>query len=600
MSEEGATGEPDPRPGMGDGANAPEPPITAEDIAADSVRVVEDRRELDIKTPGRSVMGSALVVSGATLFSRVLGLTRDVLMAAMFGFSREMDAFFLAFTIPNLFRKLFGEGALSSATIPVLTRYRLRGDMSATRRFLGTLATLLTLGLGAVTLLIIGVTWLLLPEWFSDPGKFEIFRNYLSILLPYVVFICLAALQAGALNCWNRFGAPALMPALANLIWILALVYVANSALQDSASGAVTFMAFGVLVSGVAQWLFQMIPLAKLKLVSRPKLKLSEPGVRETFKAMAPMLFALAVFQVNTFLDQVLAEFLVPGNGAVSSYSFASRLFQFPLGLVGVALGTAMFPLMSRFAASNELEKLTASLMNSVRLIAFIAFPAAVGLGVLALPITELLYGGARSTPEMLERSALVVSLLCVSLPIVSVISLLTKSFYALRDYKTPTRIALVSVGVNVIANVLLLQTPLREAGLALGTAISGSLNLGLLALVLRRRLTGTVVESMRLSAIPQTSERLAQPMSPSKLRAIPVSIARAFGVALVMGLGAWLVEAALYKQFGLYGRTSRVLSVGGGVLAGVVIYAGLSALLKAPEVSQILSLRKRRAATAD
>ena len=569
--------------------------LTPEGIAADSVRLEEERRELKIESPGRSVMGSAILVSGATFISRILGLGRDVLLAFLFGFSREMDAFFLAFTVPNLFRKLFGEGALSSATIPVLTRYRLRGDPEATRRLLGTLATLLGLGLGAITLLVIAVTWLLPADLFHDPAKYKLFREYLTILLPYVVFICLAALQSGALNCWNRFGLPALMPALANLIWIGALVYIWQSSLRYNEHDAVVFMAFAVLAAGVAQWGLQLIPLGRMKLIGGPKLALKEPGIRETFKAMAPMLFALAVFQVNTFLDQVLAEVLVPGNGAVSSYSFASRLFQFPLGLVGVALGTAMFPLMSRFAARNELEKLTAGLLNSARLIAFISLPAALGLAALANPITELLFGGPRSDPEMLRRSALVVTLLCISLPIVSVISLLTKTFYALRDYRTPTRIALVSVVVNIACNVILLQTPLLEAGLALGTAISGSLNLALLVFVLRKRLKGTILESMRAAAIPPASERLAQPITPSGLRAFPVSLVRSLGVALLMGLGAWLVQDALYIEFGLTGRTSRLLSVLGGVATGVVIYAGLSILLRAPEVQQILSLRKRR-----
>lgn len=569
---------------------------TPGEIAADSVRVEEDRRSGAFRAPGRSVIGSALVVSGATFLSRVFGLVRDVMMAGLFGFSREMDAFFLAFTIPNLFRKLFGEGALSSATIPVLTRYRLRGDPDATRRFLGTLATVLAVGLGTLTAILLAAAWILPADWFGNPEKYRLFREYLTILLPYVVFICLAALQAGTLNCWNRFGTPALMPALANLVWIAVLAFVAMTTLKDDTPAAVRVMAIGVLVAGAAQWLVQMIPLAKLKLLSPPKLKLREPGIRETFKAMAPMLFALAVFQVNTFLDQVLAEMLVPGHGAVSSYTFASRLFQFPLGLVGVALGTAMFPLMSRFAAGHEFEKLTASLLNSARLIAFIAFPAALGLGVLAFPITELLYGGPHSDPEMLQRSSLVVTLLCISLPIVSVISLLTKAFYALGDHRTPTRIALLAVLVNVVANILLLQTPLREAGLALGTAISGALNLGLLSLVLRRRLSGTVVDSLRLAAAPPTSERLAQPLSPSRLRAIPASVARALLVAVVMAAGAWLVEHALFGEFGLTGRWSRLLSVGAGVLAGVVMYSGLSMLLKAPEIAQILSLRKRRA----
>jgi putative peptidoglycan lipid II flippase len=385
------------------------------------------------------------------------------------------------------------------------------------------------------------------------------------------------------------------MPAVANAIWILPLIYIAMSPIRGDPHAAVTLMAAAVLVSGIAQWGLQMFPLGRMKLLSPPRLALNEPGIRETFKAMAPMLFSLAVFQVNTFMDQVLAEVLVEGHGAVSSYGYASRLFQFPLGLVGVALGTAMFPLMSRFAARNELEKLTAGLLNSSRLIAFIAFPAALGLAALAYPITHLLFGGPRSEVAMLERSALVAGLLCISLPIVSVISLLTKTFYALRDYRTPTRIALIAVLVNLVANVILLQTPLKEAGLALGTAISGALNLVLLAWLLRARLKGTIMDSMRAAAIPPSSERLAQPLTPSTLRGIPVSIVRSALVACVMAGGAWSVQERLYLAFGLAGRSSRLLSVGAAVLAGVVIYTGLSMLLRAQEVQQILSLRKRR-----
>jgi peptidoglycan biosynthesis protein MviN/MurJ (putative lipid II flippase) len=313
---------------------------------------------------------------------------------------------------------------------------------------------------------------------------------------------------------------------------------------------------------------------------------------------MAPMLFALAVFQVNTFLDQVLAEALIEGDGAVSSFNYASRLFQFPLGLVGVALGTAMFPLMSRFAAENQLERLTASLLNSVRLLVFIAVPAAVGLAVLAFPIVELLFGGPRAKPEMLQRCALVVAMLCISLPIVSIISLLTKAFFALRDYKTPTRIALVAVAVNLIANVILLQTPLQEAGLAVGTAISGALNLALLVLVLRGRLKGTIVDSMRLAASPQVSERLAQPLSPSALRSFPISLVRSVVVATAMGCVAYWVERAVFGAFDDHGRSVRALSVIAAIASGVAVYASASWMLRAPEVTQILSLRRRRTTT--
>ena len=209
------------------------------------------------------------------------------------------------------------------------------------------------------------------------------------------------------------------------------------------------------------------------------------------------------------------------------------------------------------------------------------------------------MFGGPQSTPEFLERTALVTILLAVSLPIVSAIGLLTKAFYALRDSKTPTRIALVSVAINLVANFIFLQTPLREAGLALGTALSGAINLAWLGFNLRRMLRGSVLDSVRANALPATSERLAQPMSPSRVRAVAVSIARSMFICVVMGLCAYLVQHALFGAFGLTGRTSRALSVGAGVFAGVIAYAGLALLLKAPEAEELMALRKRRRAAA-
>jgi len=553
-------------------------------IAADSVRIDEER--------GRGVLGSAVVISLATLLSRVAGLCRDVLTAMLFGFGREIDAFFLAFTIPNLFRKLFGEGALTSAMIPVLSRYKLRGDMQAVRRLLGTLVALLVLLLGACCIAGLGIVWLLPSVWFGDAAKFDSFREHLTILLPYVIFICLAALQAGALNTWGRFGLPALTPAIANLIWVAVLCSIWFSPLRAQPHIGVMVMAAGVLLSGVAQWALQAPALRRHGLLSRPRLALDEPGLRQILRAMAPMLFALAVFQVNTFMDQLLAELLVPGDGAVASYGYASRLFQFPLGLVGVAVGTAMFPLMSKFAAGGEHDRLAAGLLNSCRLIAFVALPAAAGLAVLSLPVTTLLFSGPNSSPEMLARSALVAAMLCISLPLVSVLSLLTKAFYALGDHRTPTRFALIAVTVNFAANVILLQTPLLEAGLALGTAISGVVNLALMLGALRRRLRGTLHAAEVADA---GGEPLARPMSRAQARRIPLDMLRAALVSGVMAAGAWAVEAGLRGATGLSGRFALVVSVGGAVLSGMAIYFALSAVLRAPELKQ--ALRRRRAA---
>ncbi len=338
----------------------PEKPLTPAEIAADSVRIEEERRSRVLEKAGRSVVATAMLISAAVFLSRLLGLARDVLTAELFGFGPAIDAFFLAFTVPNLFRKLFGEGALSSATIPVIARYRLMRNEEATRRMVGTLATLMWLVLGAICALMIGAAWIIPADTFGNPAKFELFRLYLTILLPYVIFICLTALQSGVLNSYNRFAWSSLTPALANLIWISALValfMVRPAGAAQTAEWiptAVLWMSVAVLASGAVQWLIQIPEMAKIKLLSPPRLALSEPGVKQTLAAMGPMLFALAVFQVNTFVDQVQAEIWVEGDGAVAAYSYASRLFQFPLGLVGVALTTAVFPLMSRFAAGGR------------------------------------------------------------------------------------------------------------------------------------------------------------------------------------------------------------------------------------------------------
>ncbi len=564
------------------------------------MRLEEAARSGQARAIGRSIIGVALIISLATLLSRVLGLVRDVLTASMFGASREMDAFFMAFLIPNLFRKLFGEGALSSATIPVLARYRRAGDHAATRRLVATVATVVAIALAVICALTLTVCWLAPPSALGGE-KFELFRGYLTVLLPYVIFICLTGLQAGVLQSYQVFGVPSLTPALANLVWIgaLAVLWATGLPARDMPQ-AVLWMCGGVLLSGAAQWLAQLPSMRRVGLLARPMIAFNEPGVRQTFLAMAPMLFALAVFQVNTFFDQVMAETLVSGDGAVSAYAYAQRLFQLPLGLVSIALATAMFPLMSRYAAAGEMHKLTASVLNSQRLLAFISLPAAAGLCALSYPITALLFGGPAYSDEMLWRTALVVAMLSLSLPLVSAVGMLTKAFYAVRDNATPTRAALATVVINLGCNFVLVQSPLREAGLAVGTGVSTLFNLGVLTWLLRRRLRGGVVESVRAGALPQASDRMAQTVTPGKLKDVPLSMTRSLIIAAVMAVGAWAIERVLFEALGASGRAGRTVSVLTAIAAGVVMYAGLSAVLKAPEIGQILTLRKNRKTTTE
>ncbi|MCC6574046.1 MAG: murein biosynthesis integral membrane protein MurJ [Planctomycetes bacterium] len=581
-------------------ASSPDAPLSAAEIAAESVRLEEARRSGGARAVGRSIIGVALIISLATLLSRFLGLAREVFTAHLFGPSREMDAFFMAFLVPNLFRRLFGEGALSSATIPVLARYKRQGDPAATRRLVGTISTTVALGLTVAAAITIAVCWIIPPGAIGEAEKFVAFRLYLTILLPYVVFICITGLQAGVLQSYGVFGLPSLTPALANVVWIgvLGALWLTRLPATD-APAAVAWMAAGALLSGIVQWAAQLPSMRKVGLLVKPTLDFKEPGVRQTFAAMGPMLFALAVFQVNTFFDQVMAEMFVPGHGAVSVYAYAQRLFQLPLGLVSIALATAIFPLMSRFAAAGELPKLTASVVNSQRLLAFISLPAAAGLCALSYPITALLFAGPQYPQDMIQRTALVVAALSLSLPFVSAVGLVTKAFYALRDNKTPTRIALATVAINLVCNFIFVQTTLREAGLAVGTGVSTLFNLVLLAVMLRKRLRGGVLESGRVESSPQASERIAQPLTSSKVKSMPLGVLRSLVAALVMAGGAFAVEYALFGAFGLTGRTGRLISVSVAIIAGVVIYAGLSMALRAPEFEQIMALRKRHSSSS-
>lgn len=536
-----------------------------------------------------STLKAALRVASGTLLSRVLGLSRDIATAFFFGMGVAMDAFFIAFLIPNLFRKLFGEGALSAAVIPAVTEEREQQGQEAAVKLVSSVATALFLFLSVIAAIAVAVMWNLdaASVGMGDPEKWDAFRRFFSVLAPMVVFLCVGGLQAGVLNTAGSFGLPSVMPALHNVIWLGGIVLaVSTDVFGTSKVERLTVVCATILLGTLVQWGIQGVALYRKGYRIRPRFGFAEPAVKRVWQAMAPTVLALAVFQINTLLDLVIAEWFVAGDKAVSAYSYANRLFQFPLGIVSIALGTAIFPMLSRYAARGEVHKVTGGLMNGVRLLGFIVFPAAVGLAVLNESVVFVLLSGGEFTAGDAERTARVLLFFTLALPLVSCMQLVTKAFYAMRDTKTPTRIALMAVAVNLGANLLLVQTPLEEAGLALGSALSALFNLIMLALILRKRMGGSIIESARLEAARAVaSDRLAMPLSASGVRATRTSLLRSLAFAGVMGVGVWL----LLQAFGpIESRGLREIGLlFGAILCGVVIYATLHLINGSQEIRE-------------
>jgi putative peptidoglycan lipid II flippase len=542
----------------------------------------------------RKTIKAAMSTGAGTLVSRLLGLVRDMTMATMFGVGAAMDGFFLAFLIPNLFRRLFGEGALSGAVIPVVSEYREKKGIADVSRLMSQVSTALGLLLSAITGLGLALVFLLPHEYFGfgdNPAKWEIFSDSLLILSPLAVLLCLNGVWGGLLNAYGRFAVPALLPALQNMVWLAALALVGFLGLGGEAeSGQIAVVCWGILAGAVLVTVLQYMTVRRAGIVIRFEAKWNDPGLRSVVLTMAPAVLGLAVFQLNTLIDNLLAEWLVEGDGAVSAYAFASRVFQFPLGVVGIALGTAVFPLLAKYAARGEPSKVAAGLLNGIRLLGFIVLPAAAGLIAVNDELVHVLLRHGEFDSVAASRTARVLLFFSMALPIVAAIQLVGKAFLALRDIRTLNKVALWSVGVNLVANLILVQTPLREAGLALGTAISGAFNLTVLCLILMRRMKGSIVESGRIMGANPVSDRMAQPLTPSGLRRFWKSLGRSALTSLCMCVVVRLFLDAMpsVRATGL----RELATIAGAIMIGMAVYFGAHLIMKSEEIWEAMPRR--------
>ena len=428
-----------------------------------------------------SLLRALATVSSMTFVSRVLGYVRDFLIARLFGASLATDAFFVAFKIPNLLRRLFAEGAFSQAFVPILAEHK-NNNPSEVRDLIDRVATLLAialviaaaLGMAAAPLIVYATA----PGFAAEAGKFALTVQLLRITFPYIVFISLVSLAAGILNTWSRFTIPALTPALLNVAFIVGAVFFA-----EYFDPPVLVLAWAVFAGGLLQLGLQIPALARLGLLPRWRFDLRHPGVRRILFLIVPAAFGVSVSQVSLLINQVFASFLV--TGSVSWLYYADRLMEFPAGMLGVAVGTILLPSLSRYHAGGAPEEYSKLLDWGLRVTLILALPAAAALAVLAIPLIATLFQYGRFSAEdaWMTRQALVAY--SVGLVGMILVKILAPGFYARQNVVTPVKIGVVTLVATQAMNFAFIG-PLKHAGLALAIGLGACLNAGLLYRYLR------------------------------------------------------------------------------------------------------------------
>ncbi len=414
------------------------------------------------------------------------------------------DAFTVAFKIPNLFRRLFGEGALSAAFIPVFTEHIEKQGKEEAWRFAHIIATLLIIVLGGIVLLGEGY-FFLIPKLVHLQEKWQLIYNLLIIMFPYVLFICLVAFIGAVLNTVHHFFMPAFAPVVMNVCWILGAVL--SPYLGNTLEKMVYAVAVSTFLSGLIQILIHIPVLKKKNILYRPVLRFSHPGLKLVLTRMAPIVFGLAIVQVNVLLDSIIAVgfstplgrqdyFSLAGiaipyplrTGAASVLYYSDRLIQFPLGVFGIAMATAVFPLFSTHAVRGDWSNFSTTFNKALKYILFIGIPASLGIIMLREPIVDLLYRRNQFDAESAYRTSQVIFFYGMAIWAYCGLHILIRAFYSVKDTVTPVKVGAACVGVNLVLNLTLIWV-LEEGGLALSTAISAMVQIIVLTILLQKRL---------------------------------------------------------------------------------------------------------------
>jgi putative peptidoglycan lipid II flippase len=471
--------------------------------------------------PVQNVAAQGSVVAGMTLLSRISGFARDMVLSHFFGAGAQADAFFVAFRIPNFFRRLFAEGAFNQAFVPVLARYK-GLERPAFRAFVAAIAGNLALAVWLVVLLGVlfapGLVTVFAPGFRYADDQFEMATVMLRITFPYLGFISLTAFAAALLNSHHRYAIPAFTPVLLNLCLIAAMLFATGLFEQP-----VLALAWGVFVAGLVQMVFQLPSLVRLGLLVMPRPSVAHPGVRQVGRLLVPAMFSASVSQINTLIDTILASTLA--TGSISWLYYADRFLELPIGLVAVALGTVLLPNLSRLASARDEVGFAATLEWGLRMGLLLGLPAAVALYVLALPLVASLFFHGAMTALDARMTALALQAFSVGLLPLILVKVVAPAYFAREDTATPFKFALAAVLTNVALNLALFSW-FGHVGLAFATSAAACLH----AFLLLRGLVGR----------DAPADRRYRPT-----RALLRTLLRAVAAALVMGLALALLLPA-------------------------------------------------------
>jgi len=457
-------------------------------------------REISAKRDQAQVARAAGIVGSATMLSRIFGFLRDMVVAGIFGAGPATDAFFVAFRIPNLLRRLLAEGSLTLSFVPVFLEYLKRKSLReagelASVTFTALAALLAVVVLGGILFSPLIVTFMA-PGFVNFPPQHELTVFLNRLMFPYIFFLSLAALCMGILNSLRHFAAPALSPVILNIAMIAAAL-----GLRGCFREPITALAIGVLLGGALQLALQWPFLIRMGILLKPNFRFSHPGLRQIGKLIIPSILGSAVYQINIFISTILAS-LLP-RGSVSFLYYADRIVELPLGVFAIAVGTAALPSFSEQAADGDWGQLKKTISFSLRLVFFIAIPATVALIALRIPILSVLFQRGAFDSQSTRLTAEALLCYAAGLWAFSAIRIIDSVFFALQDRKSPLKVAFLSFLVNIAASVVLMF-PLQHSGLALATSLASAVNVLVLARILKKKI-GTYLDGEFYSSLAKT-----------------------------------------------------------------------------------------------
>jgi putative peptidoglycan lipid II flippase len=522
-------------------------------------------------TDKKHILKSASIISLVTVVSRVLGYVREQRIALLLGTTAAADAYNLAYRIPNLFRRLVAEGSMTASFIPVFTTYMREKHKEEIWDFANKLFWTLALVVAVITVL--GMVFSpSVVHLFAGKNIAEVQATELNrIVFPYLFFIALAALAMGILNCFHIFGLPAATPVLLNLATILFTFAVFRRHFKDSATAIVV----GVLVGGVLQFLIQVPSLVQKGMQFRFGISFSHPGIRNVARLMAPRLFGIGIGQINLFIDTRFATAAIMPVGSLAALNVADRVMELVLGGYAIAVATAILPMMSHQAAAKDYESLKKTLAFSVRIVAFITIPAALGLMILREPVIRVLFQHGEFVAASTRLTARALLYYAIGLPALATVKLVVPAFYSTGDTKTPVIVAGISLFINIVLNIVFLQFFFRRVqngGPALATALATFFDFFALFIIFRLRYGSMgMMEVMR-------------------------SFAKISLCSGIMGVACWI--ANYYTSFTMHSRFLVQLVVFSALIIGAtVLYLAVAWIFRCHEIEEVYGIAVRRRA---